>query len=671
MAPSYRLQILWLGIFRGIRFTECIDSGDTFCLLQRHCTLSTLDEEHQELNGDRYARNKMHLAEKASNETMMQRLTTVAFAVVPWQNEMQTTTRLSFVDGQAARRAEQNVSVSGLVQKVVLPLGECFHSMFAVLKGNHMALFKRTELHSGSQHRWEFIKTIGMMMFLSLSFYMVGILCQYFVSSGKGIPAGDDSRRESSRLPPEAGDLPSSRVDDTIGGHLPTADASLANDMMWFFQGAFASFAYTCVIPSAYDLTLHLGAGSAAAPVLSGWIISVTPLGDALGLLAVRAICYYEWAIHYRPWIVIIALCMGIAAVGYWMCCFPWMSPWLLLCNRAVQGFAAGFWSFLLKDLQWKVLLPEQRQRAQHMGNLGLAFGFAMGPLLAASVESVLTTWGYDRFLVLSASGSMVVVAVSFPLAFFMQRMIPPNLSTASPTRGSDANLCGTPDAVLQKPGPTERARLARIRSLVGGFVVTFWGHFTCQAMEVGTSFLFETHFGWNTKNIGIVVGIAMLVGLPVAAFSGAWAGAPGDIPTKLQRVQWLLVALGLGCCLFLPFGTSRLPVWLPVIVADVLVLGISVGANGVVNSLMMSLEDSSDIQATANNVLIRSLAPFSRGPAGPASRFVLSNSLFGGQMAYAVMQIATSVFCVVCYHTLFHSNMMEFHAHTEPSADA
>lgn len=449
------------------------------------------------------------------------------------------------------------------------------------------------------------------------------------------------------------------------GGHsmapaptITNSEKAASPSSLWFLDGLLKSIAYSAAIPGSYAMAKHLETG----PVFSGLIVSMFPLLCSVPPLVFAFVPRRPIMNHRVLWTAS-TFCTGFACLIGWMCCLPGLRPvqasCLLLMSRSIMGFAQGVSAWFRIDAQIRMLSSEEMAKAVQVSSIGMGLGLAVGPMTSSWGMYMMQNWHSDGFFILMTSAFIGVMALLIPLCFIIWNNVPKDLNTASPPRSCEQRqISGNANSTDVRSAQVSTLwKDARLRAMLGGLSVGALLHSIMQFVEVGSALILELLFQWQPRDIGTAIGISLLASVLVAGISGFWIQSQPSLQRQFRRAQFGLVVAILSSSLFMPFRIDGFPPWLPILIADALVVGFLIASGSPMQAAMQSLTDADGGQWSSQNLQILYTAwDLGRGIAGPLARWLISFSStpIVSQTTYAIAQMLFSFTLLVISLVIF-----------------
>mmetsp|Transcript_34276 Transcript_34276/g.87841 ORF Transcript_34276/g.87841 Transcript_34276/m.87841 type:complete len:517 (+) Transcript_34276:113-1663(+) len=385
----------------------------------------------------------------------------------------------------------------------------------------------------------------------------------------------------------------------------------------------------TIFVPVSYGLAKELGSGGAA----SGLIFSVYSMSNPLGQLLARSLTLSGDGRFARR------LCSGFAclmALTVWYERFPLQqcssssgsSNWTrLLALRALGGCLSGVTTMPTMNIAFRSTPHSERTTLSLIAFIGICLGTASGPMFCATLLQIMGTEEASS-LCLAAQHLTEFCACLWAAVALTQSLAIPDefqeqlLAFGSGDKGED---------VLQTTPLARRQWL-----FILGQVYNFERGFTVAAVEVASSMVLETQYGWTQQQIGYAVGGALASTVPV-----------GLLVTFVRRVvfpndyflmQLLCLGTFVGSLLFFDYrpGSHITPSLL--LVADFVIYSCNWQLSGLMNGLAMRAEiPNSWYSLETYNLMQNLVVALARALGFALSRMAVHKL---GRNAYATIQL-------------------------------
>lgn len=210
----------------------------------------------------------------------------------------------------------------------------------------------------------------------------------------------------------------------------------------------------------------------------------------------------------------------------------------LFVASRFLQGVGAAFLFPVLMALVGEIVAPERLGRAIGAFGVTQTLGITLGPLVAGVLEVQL---GWRWFFALTSAAAAAAALVFLRLADEERRAAPEQRSVLTIAL-----------AVLRTPS------VLMLSLAAAGLFFAIVGPYTYIA-----AWLKLVH-GLSEDRIGLILGLAGVIGIPASLAAGRWADRFGRRPVGVGALAAYLVALlGLALVPYTYWGTLAFALWL------------------------------------------------------------------------------------------------------------
>lgn len=320
----------------------------------------------------------------------------------------------------------------------------------------------------------------------------------------------------------------------------------------------------------------------------------------------------------------------------------------LLLSSRFVSGIGLGLCNQLFPAIFAHITPSPERPKQMTRFLLGNMIGIGLGPTVASGLKILdLCPEGFPRYEVVGAVQLVVAFGALISMVFFH-----PSLKGVQDFVTSQQML-----GMATFP-PEEVSRRGRL--VCGCLVMTFSRAFVVSGLESATALLLEKDYHWQSRHIGIVIGITFLCSVPLKIVHEV-------LDKRLSSTQWIRLmsyAALLGSpLLFHSIGTwlslSRDGCSMILLVADAVIFptlylsdGLSIGV------MQQNLLPEGSLLDTNHTSLFRLIfTAFGRFLGPYAARWHVDN---GDQNQYAMQQLVSSAMFLFVFEVMVRPLMRE-----------
>ena len=268
-------------------------------------------------------------------------------------------------------------------------------------------------------------------------------------------------------------------------------------------QQLLQSLDMTMLIPVIYDISAELHYGAA----MSGLVLAARYALQPLALFVGRMVCNLPYE-HQRQivdaasWVNVLLTwsCVAVLAMSQHWQDATVMS--LLVTLRALNGFAFAIFTTPLEAMAFEQASMDNRATLSLLCFLLLGLGLFLGPVLCSTLLEIYKTNMASR----SGQDVLSFLGTMWSIYTLLQTMRPPSVPEG------DARLLSPEEVEVTDDARWEGVSEEKRKSLVW-VVVRFTAErsFTSSAMEVATSLMLETKYGWKAQAIGFVMGAIFL----------------------------------------------------------------------------------------------------------------------------------------------------------------
>lgn len=413
----------------------------------------------------------------------------------------------------------------------------------------------------------------------------------------------------------------------------------------------------TAIIPEAYGLMLTEGKG----PTASGWLIGSPWAFCAFSSLCMRPLVANDcWSQSRNRLIVVCSYVLMASSVLVFAMAANHADVlgnrrfFLLVTSRITMGLADGP-NLILTVMTWKITPRTEMVRYEISRVCCKCAGIGMGPILSSLVALVS---GAEGAAARSAHSSYIIAVCWIIFGVATWQAIPLDLTQHIKMKEAEDIKSSTDEHGAQDAASTLAIESLpeQVRKKVWCSVVMYGTErtFVVSGLEAGTALVLETEFRWDTKYIGLAIGLTFLGGLPLAIVANAIQRPSSFMSAKLMCVAAALSVVS-SICLFPSIGQylstlSGSNAVGPLLLADSIIFTGGYLANGVMDAYavrssmpgtIFSIENLKLIDSVIQNSLARFIAP-------PIARWCLESH---GRTYYASGQLIISVLgCISCF---------------------
>lgn len=406
----------------------------------------------------------------------------------------------------------------------------------------------------------------------------------------------------------------------------------------------------TAIIPEAYGLMLTEGKG----PTASGWLIGSPWAFCAFSSLCMRPLVAADcWSQSRNRLIVLGSYAFMASAVLVFALAADYSTLlgkrrfFLLVTSRITMGLADGP-NLILTVMTWKITPRTEMVQYEIFRVCCKCAGIGMGPILSSLVSLIS---GANGAAARSAHTSYVIAAcwIFFGLATWQN--FPLDLAQLIEAKEVEESRCSENERHTQEAASSLAIEAipeqARKRIWLSAVMYGTERTFIVSGLEAGTALVLETEFHWDTKYVGLAIGLTFLGGLPLAVAANAVQRPDFILSAKLMCVAAALSVV-FATLLFPDIGRffnnlSEDNAVGVILLADSVIFTAGYLANGIIDAFAVrsslpgtafSIENLKLIDSVVQNSLARFIAP-------PIVRWCLEKY---GRAFYAGGQLTISV---------------------------
>lgn len=317
-----------------------------------------------------------------------------------------------------------------------------------------------------------------------------------------------------------------------------------------------------------------------------------------------------------------------------------------LLISRLVDGFGTGIISQLSIVNLSHLFKSEERPSQMADNQLAVMMGIGIGPLIGSAVCRLADIADFAqedalRAIAIAYVGNALaatfVVAIRFP-------ELQDDMEDASHPPG-ETSLQHASCSEEQSGLPMQ----SKVVLMCSGLVMNALRGFVISGLEAATSLLLEEEFGWERRDIGIVIGLCFLFCIPVKALYG-------NLKNELKITQWIRLMTCLSMIGTIPLFSFACPGgpycgWM-ILLGDAILFPTLFLGDGLSSGLLMMSQHLCPVGSwlDANHIMLyRGLmvAGMGRTWGPPAARMQIDHS---GQNSYASQQLALAAVYLVVF---------------------